>query len=177
MNASQPIIVIGFMGSGKTTVAQALARVLQCGLIDLDHFITERSRRSPKEIIEQDGEAAFREIETRFLGEVLASGAAPVIALGGGAWTMLENRTLIEKHQGRAVWLDTPFEVCWQRIAASGGERPLARDKEQARRLYQRRRPIYQMATLRVETSGELSGEAVASQIAGALHRTGNPAT
>jgi shikimate kinase len=169
MNATQPIIVIGFMGSGKTTVALALSRVLQCSLIDLDRFISEQTGRSPKEIIEQDGEPAFREIETHFLGKVLASGAAKVIALGGGAWTTIENRALIEKYHGQAVWLDMPFEVCWRRIAASGGERPLARDKEQAESLYQRRRPIYQMAPLRVETKDELSDEETASLIADAL--------
>ena len=169
MSDSHPIIVTGFMGSGKTTVAQALARVLQCNMIDLDRFITERIGRSPKEIIEQDGEPAFREIETRFLSEVLATGAARVIALGGGAWTTFENRALIEKHHGQAVWLDAPFEVCWQRIATSGSERPLARDMEQARKLYESRRPIYQLAALRVETSETLSDQETASQIADAL--------
>ena len=169
MSGSQPIIVTGFMGSGKTTVARALSRILQCDMIDLDRFITERIGRSPKEIIEQDGEPAFRAIETRFLTEVLATGAARVIALGGGAWTTLENRALIEAHRGQTVWLDTPFEVCWQRIAASGGERPLARDMEQARNLYQIRRAAYQLAQLRVETGETLSEEETAARIVDAL--------
>ena len=169
MSDSHPIIVTGFMGSGKTTVAEALSRVLGCNLLDLDRFITEQVGRTPKEIIEQDGEPAFRKIETCFLSEVLARRAARVIALGGGAWTTLENRALIEEHHGQVVWLDTPFEVCWQRIAASGSERPLARDREQARNLYQSRRAIYQLAGLRVETSETLSDVETASRIAEAL--------
>lgn len=171
MSELNPIIVTGFMGSGKTTVAEALSRLLGCAMIDLDRFITERTGRSPREIIEQDGEPAFREIETRFLSEVLATGAARVLALGGGAWTVAQNRSLIEEHHGQAVWLDAPFEVCWQRIAASGSERPLARDREQARSLYQSRKPIYQLAALRVETSEGLSAEVTASQINAALGR------
>ena len=145
-------------------------------MIDLDRFITERTGRSPKEIIEQDGELQFRQVETRFLTEVLAAGAAGVIALGGGAWIIAENRALIEEHHGQAVWLDAPFEVCWQRIAASGSERPLARDMEQARNLYQSRRPIYQLASLRVETSEAISDQEIASRIADALKQDWKPA-
>jgi len=169
MSGSSPIIVTGFMGSGKTTVARALSRVLQCDLVDLDRFITERIGRSPKEIIEQDGESVFREIETLFLNQVLSTGTAGVIALGGGAWTRLENRELIERHHGRTVWLDTPFEVCWQRIASSGSERPLARDWDQAQSLYQSRRPIYQLAKVHVETSEDLTDAEAAARIVEAL--------
>jgi shikimate kinase len=167
-----PIVIAGFMGSGKTTVARALARSLQCELIDLDRHITEKTGRSPKEIIEQEGETAFRELETRFLSEVLSANSARVIALGGGAWTMPANRALIGQHFGQSVWLDTPFETCWQRISASGSERPLARDKQQARRLYENRREVYQLATLHVRTDESLSDDEIAARILAAV--TGN---
>jgi shikimate kinase len=169
MSVIRPIVVTGFMGSGKSTVARALSRVMRGKMIDLDRFITQRSGRSPKEIIDEDGEPAFRAVETRFLTEVLTSGAARVIALGGGAWTRPENRVLIAEHHGQVVWLDAPFEVCWQRIADSGSERPLARDREQAKKLYHSRRPIYQLAALRVETDGALSHAEMASRIADVL--------
>ena len=169
MNSPRPIVVTGFMGSGKTTVAQALSRTLNCAMVDLDRFITERVGRSPKEIIEQDGEPAFREVETRLLGEVLAEGSARVIALGGGAWTIAANRELITQHSGFTIWLDVPFELCWQRISSSGGERPLAREREQARSLYQSRRPCYQLAALRVEANEALSVQETAARIANAL--------
>lgn len=78
------IIIIGFMGTGKTTVAFELARKLNCRAIDLDDLITQREKRSPKEIIQQDGEAAFRSIETQMLREALMA-SARVVAVGGGA--------------------------------------------------------------------------------------------
>ncbi|HXM33754.1 MAG TPA: shikimate kinase [Pyrinomonadaceae bacterium] len=99
-----------------------------------------------------------------------------MIALGGGAWTIPENRALIEEHHGQTIWLDAPFEVCWQRIAASGSERPLAREREQARDLYQSRRAIYQLAALRVETSEAISDEEMASRIVDALKQNWKPA-
>src|SRR3979409_228157 len=90
------IVIVGFMGCGKTTVAKALAHRLHGDSIDLDSFIAEG--RSPAEIIEQDGEPAFRKIETEALRTVLAKKDAGVIALGGGAWTIEANRGLIVQH-------------------------------------------------------------------------------
>jgi shikimate kinase len=150
------IIIVGFMGSGKTTVAKALARRLECDMIDLDSFIEEREGRSPAEIIEQDGEVAFRPIETRALHEALKRKDARVIALGGGAWTIEANRAMVRKHECLSVWLDAPFELCWQRIISSANTiRPMAPDRESAQLLYESRRPTYELAELRVNADGE----------------------
>ncbi len=144
------IVIVGFMGCGKTTVGRALAQRLGCEMIDLDSFITEREGRTPAEIIEEDGEPAFREIETRTLREALEIDDARVIALGGGAWTIEANRALVAQHDCLSVWLDAPFELCWERITSSGDTRPLAPDRESARKLYDSRRSGYQLAKLRV---------------------------
>ena len=150
------IVIIGFMGCGKTTVAQALARQLGCDSIDLDSFISEREGRSPAEIIEQDGEAAFREIETRALREVLKKNHPRVIALGGGAWTIPANRALVAQHDCLSVWLDAPFELCWERITSSANTiRPMAPDRDSAQKLYEARRESYELAQLRVDTSAD----------------------
>src|SRR5712692_9279206 len=110
------IVIVGFMGCGKTTVAEELARRLGCGMIDLDSFIAEREGCSPAEIIKEDAEPAFRAIETRALRHILENNSARVLALGGGAWTIESNRKLVAQAGCLSVWLDTPFELCWQRI-------------------------------------------------------------
>src|SRR5256885_5355098 len=114
MKSSRHIIITGFMGAGKSTIARGLARILGCEMLDLDHVIAEREGRTAREIIEQDGEESFRGIETRILREVLENSPMAVIALGGGAWTIERNRNLINKHGCVAVWLDAPFELCWE---------------------------------------------------------------
>jgi shikimate kinase len=144
------IVIVGFMGCGKTTVGRALAQRMGCDMIDLDSFITEREGRTPAEIIEEDGEPAFRQKETRALRDALKMDGAPVIALGGGAWTIEANRALAAQHDCLSVWLDAPFELCWERITSSGDTRPLAPDRESARKLYDSRRSGYQLAKLRV---------------------------
>ena len=144
------IVIVGFMGCGKTTAAKALARQLGCPMIDLDSFITEGEGRSPAEIIEQDGEPAFREIETRVLQDVLENSAARVIALGGGAWTIEANRALVAQHDCLSIWLDTPFDLCWQRIISGRTVRPLAPDRESAQQLYESRRATYELSDLKI---------------------------
>jgi shikimate kinase len=124
--ATRHVVITGFMGAGKTTVARELARRLPRGAVDLDEFIAARTGRSPRELIDEEGEARFRLIETEALSDALGAGDALVIALGGGAWALERNRALIKDHGCLAVWLDAPFELCWQRLSADGPTRPLA---------------------------------------------------
>ena len=156
------IVIVGFMGCGKTTVAEALAHRLGCQAVDLDSLITEHTGRSPAEIIREDGEPAFREIETAALRDVLQAKKARVIALGGGAWATEANRSMVAGHDCLSVWLDAPFELCWERIRSSDTTRPMAPDLESAERLYGSRRPAYELAMLRVDATGESLTEIVA---------------
>lgn len=165
-NMSLPrIVIIGFMATGKTTVAHDLARALNCSAIDLDELVAEREKRTPKEIIEQDGEDAFREIESLALCDVLMAGVVQVIAVGGGAWTKAENRKLIAEHGAFTVWLDAPFELCWKRIEADPRVRPLASSREMAQQLYDQRRPLYEAAAVRVSVSENETAEQIAMKI------------
>jgi shikimate kinase len=164
MSSSRPIIITGFMGSGKTTVVRELARELKCAAVDLDDLIAEQELRTPKEIIEQDGEDKFREVETQMLSAVLVEGLSRVIGTGGGAWTLRRNRDLISEHSGLTVWLDAPFELCWERIQAGGG-RPLARGKEQGRKLYAERRTLYALAQLHVQVTAKKTADALSREI------------
>ena len=157
MKRNGPIVITGFMGCGKSKVARELALRRNVVMVDLDEWITRHGGRSPAELINEDGEPAFRTVETNALRELLQSGEAGVIALGGGAWIEAANRELIDRYGCTSVWLDTPFEICWERIAASEEDRPLGRTREEAQARYDRRKPTYKLATVHITASAEVS--------------------
>jgi len=156
MKRPGPIVITGFMGCGKSKVARALAFQHNVVMVDLDDWITARIGRSPAQLITEDGEREFREIETNALRELLQGGGAGVIALGGGAWIEKANRDLIDEYGCTSIWLDTPFEICWERIAASEEDRPLGRTREEAQARYDLRRPIYALAKIHIAFSDDL---------------------
>jgi shikimate kinase len=161
-------IIVGFMGAGKSSVARELARHLSCEMIDLDELITAREGRTPQEIIERDGESRFRDLETVALHDALERSDALIISTGGGTWTLACNRALIAEHSCLTIWLDAPFELCWLRIASADGSasRPLARDRESARQLYDERRAHYRLSDFHVCVSEGRNAEVVAGEIA-----------
>jgi shikimate kinase len=159
------IVIVGFMGCGKTTIGAALARQLDQKFVDLDSYITEREHRSPAEIIQADSEAAFREIETLALRDVLTDARAGVIALGGGAWTVPANRTLVTLQHCLSIWLDAPFELCWRRIAAADTVRPMAPDRATAAARFQDRSGNYASAERRISIKESDSAETIVAEI------------
>ena len=172
------VVLAGFMCAGKTTVARALAARLGCAAADTDEAIVGREGRSIAAIIDEDGEPRFRQIERDALREVLESGGggdnvdgARVVALGGGTWAVAENRALIAAHNCLTVWLDAPFELCWRRITGSPDARPLARDRDRARALYNARRAAYELAMWRVEITEARSAEDAAAEIVSHIGR------
>lgn len=165
MSIEKRIILTGFMGVGKSTVAKHLAHLLECERIDLDARIVESEHRTIAEIIEQEGIERFRQIETENLKQILESDAT-VIALGGGAWTIEENRRLIKTHGFTTVWLESSFEHCWLNISASKRVRPLARNKPEARKLFEERQRVYCLADWHFIVKPEHNSFEVARQIA-----------
>ena len=127
-NSLKKVVLTGFMGVGKSTVAKHLAYLLDSGRVDLDTEIVKSEERTIAEIIEQEGIEKFRQIETANLQKILESDAK-IIALGGGAWTIEENRRLIKKRSFTIVWLESTFEHCWLNIVNSKRVRPLAKIK------------------------------------------------
>jgi shikimate kinase len=157
MKLRGPIVITGFMGCGKSKVALELAVRRNVVMVDLDEWITIRTGRSPAQLINEDGERAFRAIETKALRELLQSGEAGVIALGGGAWIEEANRELIDQFGCTSVWLDTPFEICWERIVASEEDRPLGRTRAEAQARYDLRKPVYALAQLHIAADDPVS--------------------
>lgn len=146
------IYLVGFMGAGKSTVGRALARRLRWPFLDLDHEIEQRAGMPVADLIRERGEDAFRALEHESL-ERLAEGPRAVIATGGGAFCREHNVELM-KRTGTCVWLDPPVAVLFERIERSGRPRPLFGDRERAAALLESRRPWYEQAHLRIDTTG-----------------------
>lgn len=164
-SASPVICLLGFMGAGKTATAQILAQKLDLTWIDLDEFIEARENRRIRQIIENLGEKVFREIETDALREIIRIGEKKIIGLGGGAWTIEENREIIASANGLSIWLDTSFEACWKRISESKEDRPLAISKTKAQQLFSTRRKFYQTAKIKLKLTKNKPVEQVALEI------------
>jgi len=162
------IYLVGFMGCGKSTVGRALADELGWSFFDLDEEIEKVAGCRIAHIFETCGETKFREMETVALQKRIASvrtGRPQVISLGGGAFSIAENFDLAFNH-GITIWLDTPYEVLERRVAADveNGElsRPLARDPERMRRLFESRRDDYARADYRIEPRDDEPAHVVA---------------
>jgi shikimate kinase len=161
------IYLVGFMGSGKSTVGRALSDELGWSFLDLDEEIEREQGASIASIFDQHGEPEFRRIETDALQRCVRSvqsGRPRVISLGGGAFLQTENLDLVSNN-GVSVWLDCPLPVIERRIA-SFSHRPLARDPEQLRRLYEVRRDGYARADYRIDTDDEEAALTVARILA-----------
>lgn len=160
------IVLTGFMGVGKTSVARHLAHILGCETVDLDFFIEEAEGREIAEIIRDIGIARYREIETACLKKILANGLSQILALGGGAWTLAENRAMLKKKNYTSVWLESTFEHCWQNIRLSKKERPLAVNKQDTRKLFEERQNVYCLADWHFIVRPDQTSFEVARQIA-----------
>lgn len=150
------IYIVGFMGCGKSTVGRALADELGWRFVDLDAEIEKAEGCPIAEIFEARGEAAFRLLEgaaLRSLVRKIECGQPHVVALGGGAYVQDGNAGLLAD-KGVSLWLDCPFEMVQRRAEGDAG-RPLARDPEKFRALYEERRAGYARADHRIEISGD----------------------
>jgi shikimate kinase len=146
MKKNVRIALTGFMGVGKSSVARHLAHILRCRRIDLDHFIEDQQGRKIAAIIDDIGVADYRKIETENLERLLTELDTNILSLGGGTWTIPENRDLIRSHGFTTVWLESTFDHCWLNITNSRKDRPLARDKKTALKLFEDRQKVYCLA-------------------------------
>jgi len=140
------IALTGFMGVGKSSVARHLSNILRCRRVDLDFLIETSEKKKIAELIDNEGIDRYREIETENLKRFLHESSSRILSLGGGTWTIPENRQLLKQNGFTSVWLESTFEHCWLNISFSRKDRPLARNKENALKLFNERQKVYCLA-------------------------------
>lgn len=175
MNRTLPerIFICGFMGTGKTTVGQHLARQLHMEFYDLDQWIEEDEGRSIPVIFTEQGESAFRQIEKKALLQLIRT-TQGVIALGGGS---LHNQHLVDhvKVNGMLVFIETPLPLIIKRIKQSP-DRPLLLNesgniksdkilKSDLQELYKMRYPLYEQAEVTVHAMEYDSLESLVTEL------------
>ena len=166
------VILVGFMGAGKSSVGRTLGEQLGWEFEDLDDRVERREQRKVAEIFRDAGELGFRQAEHAALKELLIelrTGGGRVVALGGGAFAHEQNSRLIERRGVPTVFLDASAEELWRRCRQQeerqGKERPLLGNLDSFRTLYQNRRPHYLKASFRHETGGKTVDEIAAALV------------
>jgi shikimate kinase len=149
----RPIVLVGLMGSGKSTVGKRLAARLGLPFVDADHEIEAAAGLSITEIFERFGEPHFRDGERRVIGRLI-DGSPKVIATGGGAFMNEETRALILA-RATAIWLDADIDTLAERVGRRDGSRPLLRNRnprEVLAELAAVRNPIYALAPIHIHS-------------------------
>ncbi len=158
------VYLVGFMASGKTTIGRLLADELGWAFADLDEDIASAQGVAIADIFDTRGEEEFRRIERAAIRKRVSQierGQPMVVALGGGTFVPEANQELLIDN-GITVWLDCPFDHVCARIEGST-HRPLARDAEKFKQLYNDRRAAYEKAEHRIEIQSDDPAAAVAA--------------
>lgn len=166
--AGKPLVLVGMMGAGKTTVGRRLASRLGRQFLDSDEEIEKAAHMSIPEIFEQRGEPEFRTGETRVISRVLKDEGI-VLATGGGAFVNLETRALV-KDEAISVWLKAEIDILFERVSRRSN-RPLlktANPRATLQKLIDDRYPIYAEADVTV-VSRDVPQDVVAGDIINAV--------
>jgi shikimate kinase len=157
------LVLVGLMGVGKSTVGRALAARLGRPFVDTDAMVEARAGRSVRDIFAQQGEAAFRDLESEVLHDVLGGDEPLVVAAAGGVVLREQNRAELRRRADRVVWLRADPALLVERVRA-GGHRPLLDDDPEGtlRRLESEREPLYrEVADAVVSVDGRTVHEVV----------------
>ncbi len=146
------IVLVGYMGCGKSTIARKLAQQLQLKMIDLDAYISENEKLSIAEIFKQKGEIYFRKLENTLLKRIVSTEKNYVLAVGGGTPCYANNMEMIKKN-ANSCYLRATLQTLNNRLSHEKSERPLIKDLEDhqllefiAKHLFERR-PFYEQAS------------------------------
>jgi shikimate kinase len=165
----RPLVLVGLMGAGKTSVGKRLANLLGVGFTDSDHEIVEAAGMSIPEVFAALGEPAFRDGERRVIARLLGDRVG-VLATGGGAF--IEPRTRAEiKARATSVWLRAELDLLWDRVRDRPGRPLLLTPNPRATLadLLERRYPVYADADVTVDSRRGASHEAMARTIVAAV--------
>lgn len=147
-----PIVLVGLMGAGKTTVGRRLAEKLGLVFVDADHEIEVAAGQTIPEIFAKHGEAYFRDGERKVIARLLENGAQ-VLATGGGAYMNADTRNAIRTH-GISIWLRADFDLLMRRVRRRSNRPLLQNDDPEGvmRKLIADRYPIYAEADITVDS-------------------------
>jgi shikimate kinase len=166
IDLSSHIFLIGFMGVGKSSVGQHVAKLLDLNFMDIDEDIARDLKCSIADFFKMSGEPAFRQLELDYL-RALGGQPGSIISCGGGIVTLPESCEEL-KRQGFVIWLQATFDTSMSRISDKS-TRPLLTDRKSALQLYEGRQPKYrECADLVFDTEG-LSCQEVADGLVSAL--------
>ncbi len=173
MNDKNNICLIGYMGSGKTTVGRLVSERLGLNFTDTDRMITEREARSIPDIFENDGEAYFRQLEAGLVRELAGDAGFrnTVISTGGGIVLSAENRAGL-KRLGTVIYLRARADSLYERVKNDTG-RPLLKTEDIAGRIKEmlkERSPMYEEAADIIIDTDELDAEETAAALIGILY-------
>jgi shikimate kinase len=164
VNLSPHISLVGFMGSGKTTVGKQLTHTLQRPFFDTDSIIETRKGKSVAEIFTGEGEKKFREYEHQLLLELASSSQPSVIACGGGAPCFADAMDILNVHT-TTIYLQAPAKFLYERLKGEAAQRPLLQGKDDLRKfiaeLLAQRELCYQKAKHTIHIAGKTVEEIV----------------
>tara|TARA_B100001057_G_scaffold233845_1_gene234030 strand:+ start:203 stop:739 length:537 start_codon:yes stop_codon:yes gene_type:complete len=159
---TKPIVLIGMMGAGKSSLGARLADRLKLTFVDADVEVEAAAGMSIAEIFEAHGEAAFRDGERRVIARLL-KGGPQVLALGGGAFVDSATRAEV-LDKAISIWLDVPVDELVQRVKRKPGKRPLLANTDMHTKLttlMRERGPLYAKAHIRANISGKSHDAAI----------------
>lgn len=181
MKSDKTVVLVGFMGCGKSSVARVLAARMNCEAVDLDTLLVAREGASIAEFFAVRGEAEFRRLETEVLRDVLNSIIPRIVATGGGIVTREENRALLKEASARGVlvvYLEAEAKTLAYRIRRQPGLRPLIdgarvlnlqETQSRVEELLKTRAPLYESVANQTVNVGVLAPDEIARQIISAI--------
>ncbi len=153
------IYLVGFMGSGKSTVGKILAEKLNMNFVDIDKLIEEKEGMKIKDIFEQKGESYFRELERKQIKAVVKQEGL-VVSTGGGLGANLDNMNFMKKN-GDVVWLDVSLNIVLNRLK-NDQDRPLLKQPtEKIKQLFEERKNVYRLANIRINADKKTPSQIV----------------